>query len=156
MLKNNKGVSLIEILIGMVIITIVSIATLSYFSYGIGGIGKQGNRRAAMERTRARVEALMAADVDQIEPPVDGQTYWLTCTGSPCTWTVAGSIATEAVSVDDLANQRMETTVRWIDDPAAGTAVPNDVLEFGVKVWFMPNADDDDFNRVHVRTLRTP
>ena len=148
-----------EILVAILIVTVASIAALSYFSYGLGGIGKQGNRRAALERARERLEQLMAANATDLEPS-DQTVRWLRCTGSPCTWTLSATAPSpsETVAVDDLPSQKIETTVQWVDDPAAQTgASTKDVLELGVKVWFTPNGgSDDDFNRVHVRTLRTP
>ena len=82
----DRGVSLVEILVAIVIVVVASIAALSYFSYGMGGIGRQGNRRAALERARERLEQLMAANVTDLEPS-DLAVRWLTCNGSPCTWT---------------------------------------------------------------------
>lgn len=164
---NKRGVTLIEILIGMVIVTIASIATLTYFAYAKGGIGVQSNRRAALERARQRLEQLMETNVDTIQPPADGQMYQLTCTGSPCTWGIAGPVTENALlpgdptTVDDLPSQ-IAATVRWQDDPAAGTGGPPgpiifDTLELAVRVWFTPDFNvQDDFNRVLVKTLRTP
>ena len=151
---HRGGASLIEVLVGLLIVVIASVATLSYFAFALGGINKQGNRRAALERGRAQLEQLMDAPITRIQP-ADGQPYWLTCAGTPCTWTLSAVRATQSVTVDDLPSQTMETTVQWVDDPSAGTAT-NDTLALGVKVWFTASAADDDFNRVYVRTLRTP
>ena len=160
---NKRGATLIEILIGIIIVAIASIATLSYFSYAKGGIGKTGNRRAALERARQRLEQLMEADVTSITPPADGAQHWFTCTGTPCTWSAPSAVlVTQNVSVEDLPTQPIESSVQWVDDPSAGTSGPSgaviyDALAFDVKVWFTSNfGADDDFNRVHVRTLRTP
>ena len=156
----RKGVSLIEVLIGLLIVTIASIATLKYFASGFGSINKQGNRRAALERVRERIEQLMATDINQsvLQPP-DNNQYWLTCSGNPCSWTRSSSRVTQPVLLNnDLPNQPIETTIQWVDDPypPAGTST-RDTLVVGVEVWFMPNsAVHDNFNRVYVRTLRTP
>lgn len=164
LLHNRRGVSLIEVLIGMVIVVIASIATLTYFSYGLGGIGKTGNRRAALERARERLEQLMASSIAQL-PPKDGGCY--ACTTDPndptavCTevsWTAYGcgtAPPADIVPVEDQGTLRRETVAKFIDDPSAGTG-GLDVYEFGVKVWFTDTTSDDDFSRVHVRTLRTP
>ena len=156
--RSQRGVTLIEILIGIIIVAIASIATLSYFSYAKGGIGKTGNRRAALERARQRLEQLMETNVDDIKP-ADNAPHWLKCSGSPCTWAFfnAPPGTPETTNVEDLGLQPMETTVQWRDDPSAGTlASTQDALEFGVKVWYIPNSSaDDDFNRVYVKTLRT-
>ena len=155
---HKEGVSLIEILLGLLIVTIASIATLNYFASGLGNINKQGNRRAALERARERLEQVLAADVNQsaFQVPNSAQ-YWLTCTGSPCTWTRSAVQVTQAVSVNDLPNQTIETTIQGVHDPSAGTSSSTlDTLALGVKVWFTPSAADDNLNRVYVRTLRTP
>jgi len=150
---------LVEVLIAILVVAVAAIAALSYFSYGLGGIGREGNRRAALERARERMEQLMAADVAALEPP-DMAVYWLQCSGSPCVWTLSSTApaVSETVSVDDLPAQKIETTVQWVDDPAAQTTgSEKDVLELGVKVWFTSESGtDDDFNRVHIRTLRSP
>ncbi|MBI4436645.1 MAG: type II secretion system protein [Candidatus Omnitrophica bacterium] len=160
---NRRGVSLIEVLIGILIVTIASIGTLMYFAYAKGNIGKTGNRRAALERARQRLEQLMATNPDTL-PAIDPgfsednqPLFWLSCSGNPCTWTPSLTQFKETnIQVDDLLTQDMETIVQWRNDPSAGTTTP-DVLEFSVRVWFIPNSTtDDDFNRVHVRTLRTP
>ncbi len=155
---NTRGVSLIEILLGLLIVTIASIATLQYFAYGLGNIGKQGRRRAALERARQRLEQLMAADTNQtaLQPPV-GSTWWLTCSGNPCVWTRSTTPVTQTVSVNDMPAQTMETTIQGVHDASAGTGANTlDTLALGVKVWYTPGAADDDFHRVYVRTLRTP
>ena len=160
----RKGVSLIEVLIGLLIVTIASIATLNYFASGFGSINKQSRRRAALERARERLEQLMATDINQsaFQPPISQCNYpnscWLTCSGNPCNWTRSSNQTTQTVSVNDLLTQRIETTIQWVDDPypPAGTST-RDTLAFGVEVWFTPNnAVHDNFNRVYVRTLRTP
>lgn len=159
----RRGVSLIEILIGILIVAIASIGTLTFFAYGRGNIGKTGNRRAALERARQRLEQVLAANISDIQPPIDPNLpqnaqpqFWLSCTGSPCTWARWPSAPSETVDVDDQPDLPIETTVKWQDDPSAGTSTP-DTLEFGVKVWFVAGSTaEDDFHRVHLRTLRTP
>ena len=155
-LQSQKGVSLIEILMGIVLLTLISICTLSYFAYAVGGIGKQGNRRAALERARQRLEQLMAASLPGQFPAQDGQRYWCNA-GDPCTsWTPSAAAIAQTISVDDLPTQRMETSVQWVDDPSAGTG-GSDTWALSVKVWFTSNVTtDNDYNRVYLRTLRTP
>lgn len=153
----RSGVSLIEILLGLLIVTIASIATLTYFSSALGNVGKQGNRRAALERARQRLERLMEVSISIIKP-ADGQLYFVACNNAgACGPPVLGN-PHETVPVDDFPVQPLWSTVQCIHDTTAGT--PNgtcDVLELSAKVWFMPGSNlDDDFNRVHIRTLRAP
>jgi type II secretory pathway pseudopilin PulG len=154
---SRRGGSLIEILIGLVIVLIAVIGSLNQFAIGMGAVGKAGNRRAALERTRERLEQLLAANISLVQPP-DGAQYWLTCTGTPCTWTRSAAPVTQAVSVNDLPAQPIETTIQWVHDPASGTpATVRDTLLLGVKVWFTRNTGtDNEMNRVYIRTLRTP
>ncbi len=150
--RRIKGVSLIEVLIGIVIVTIASIATLQYFAYAKGGIGRQGNRRAALERARQRLEQLLSVSITSL-PPRDGQVHWC-ASGDPCVqWTTAA--AAQTIAVNNLPNQRLETTAQWLDEPDAGTA-GLDVVDVGVKVWFVPGTVDDNFHRVYLRSLRAP
>ena len=149
---------MIEVLIGIVIVTIASIATLSYFAYAKAGVGKQGNRRAALERARERLEEVMAGSMTSVagSDQTDGRLYWLSCSGSPCSWTRSLARVTQTVAVDDLPSQQTETTVQWKDEVALGTS-GNDAVEITVKVRFTGNfGSDDDFNRVSMKTLRSP
>jgi prepilin-type N-terminal cleavage/methylation domain-containing protein len=153
MMRQRSGVSLVEVLIAIVIMLIAAIGTLTYFALGLGGVNKQGNRRAALERARQRIEQVLAAPTDTL--PLDGRRHWCR-QGNPCTsWVLSDVPVTQPVAVDDLPDQRMETLVQWVDDPASLTPAP-DALSVGVKVWFTSNPADDDFNRVHLRALRTP
>jgi len=155
-MRNQKGVSLMEVLIGIVLLAIICIASLSFFTHGLGGIGREGNRRAALERARERLEELLTAGPSEIKPAEgDPALYWVSCTGGTCTRTA--SYVDDTVSVDELTSQRIESTVQWRNDPSAGTTILSDVLELVVKVWYTSNTDvDNDYNRVHLRTLRTP
>ena len=159
MRRRRSGVSLIEVLIGLLIVTIASIATLNYFASGFGSINKQGNRRAALEQTRARLEQLMASTVSEL-PPQSGNCYY--CAAAACTaasWIAyaCGTVppADTVPQVGRLTNLRRETTAQFINDPSANTATL-DVYTLGVKVWFTPGATNDNFNRVYVKSLRTP
>jgi prepilin-type N-terminal cleavage/methylation domain-containing protein len=152
-MQQQRGMTLVEVLIGIVIVTIAAIGTLTYFALGLGGINKQGNKRAAIERARQRIEQLLAARTETLPPA--GARYWCQ-QGNPCTsWVVSDTPVTQPVSIDDLSSQRMETAVQWVDDPASLTPHP-DALAVSVKVWYTGAPDDDDFNRVHLRALRTP
>ena len=81
-LRRSQGATLIEVLISMLIIVIASIATLQYFGPTKGYIGKSGNRRAALERARERLEQLMAAPQVTL-PPQNGVRYC--CAAATCT-----------------------------------------------------------------------
>ncbi len=151
---DQKGVTLIEVLVGIALIAVICITTLNYFSYGVGGIGRQGNRRAALERARQRLEELAATNATSIQPS-DTNPHWLTCAGSPCSWTIRNSVTPETIQVGTL-NQRMETTVQWVDDPSVTPGITTDTLAIGVKVWFTSDTTDDEYHRVYLRTLRTP
>ncbi len=151
--RASRGVSLIEVLIGIVIVTIASIATLQYFAYAKSGIGRQGHRREALERARQRLEETLSVGIVSIQPP-DNTLYWLTCNGGACQRST--NDPHETIPVDGV-NRPMATTIQCQHDPAAGTpASACDTLAIDVRVWFTANTGtDDNFNRVYVRTLRT-
>ena len=140
-------------MIAILIIVLSALGVLSFFNYGIAGIQKQGDSRAALQQVSARLDQLMAADGSSITPP-DGNVRWLSCSGSPCTWTLSAAKTAETVPVNALGNLRMESTVQWKDDPAAA-GIQND-MELDVKVWFTLVTTDDDIHRVELKTLRTP
>ena len=148
---NRRGVSLVEVLLGILIVVIASIGTLTYFTYGVGNVGKSGNRRAALERARERLEQLMAVDPDLISP-ADEAEHPVTCNGGACAFGAdPGPITINGIELTTAS------TVKWEDDPSAQTATLHDVLALSVEVWFTPNVTvHDDLNRVYIRTLRTP
>ena len=151
----EKGVSLLEVLVGLILIAIICVCTLNYFAFGLGGMGKQGHRRAALERARERLEQLMAVAPSGL-PPTDGEKYWCK-EGQPCSkWEKSATPLSQTVRVSDFLAQPMQTTATAKDDSSAGTGTGFlDVWEFGVKVWFTSNSADDDFNRVYLKTLKT-
>ena len=155
MMMRNTGASLIEVLIGMLIVTIASVGTLVYFGLGVGKVGQQGNHRAALERARERLEQLTEVAPATIKPS-DFAEHTVSCAGGTCT---VPAPALEKVPVGSLPPQKILSTVRCTHDLAAGT--PNgtcDVLELSAKVWFT-NDDtwpEEEVHRVYIRTLRTP
>ena len=159
-LRKNKGATLVELLVALIIISLAATAGLSFFSSGLGSMGKQGNRRAALERARERLEQLMQANVSSITP-ADTTLHWLTCTSvgnNPCTWAVVNSLPNQTIVVDDLPSQKIEMTIQLVNDTTNDTVgvtpIP-DTLELGVKVWFTSDTiADNDFNRVYIRALR--
>src|SRR3989338_1294765 len=132
-MRGHRGVSRVETLIGILIVAIASIGTLTYFSSALGNVNKQGNRRAALERARERLELLMSSPVTPMTPPQDGQAYAVTCTVGTCTWSLTP--VPETVTVEDQPNRPIISTVLWVDDPSIATATL-DTLALDVKVWF--------------------
>jgi len=158
-MMSRRGVSIVEVLLALTIVLLACLATLNYFAYAMGGIGTAGNRRAALERARQRLERLMAEAPSTLKPETaDGIAHWVSCLTSPCG--IVSSDPGETVAVDDWPAQRIATIVTWLEDvdsvPAPQVDEP-DVLVFDVKVWFTSNmAFDNDANRVHLRTIRAP
>lgn len=157
------GAGLIEVLIGLVMLMLATLGSLGAFAYGLGSIRTEGNRRAAVERGRQRLEQLLAVSGNTFSVLLVDTPYWAACAGDPCVWTMTvadpdAPPAAELVSLGaDWPSQPMETSVQWLDDPAAGTAKLDDVLELSVKVWYTERTDlDTDEHRVHVRTLHAP
>ncbi len=155
-IRRSRGVSLIEVLIAIVVIGVACVGAFAAFSTGLGSVGKQGNRRAALERARERLEQLLSAPLTDM-PRADGNLYWCTA-GTTCTstsWTFSNS-ALDAVPMNVDGNDRKaQVFAQWVDDPTNGVG-PREIIQIGVKVWYMPGSVDDDFNRVYLKTLRTP
>ena len=154
-LDQTRGVSLVEILIGTLVVVVASIATLSYFSYALGGVGKAGNRRAALERARERLEQMAVSKITDMTPPNDGLAHPVSCAaGIPCA--VVPSDPGETVSVDDLPNLPVQSTVQCIHEVSAGTPLDTcDALVMSAKVWFIPGSTiENAFNRVYLRAVR--
>ena len=153
--KNQRGVTLIEVLIGMVLIVVISLGSFVMFSSGLGHMKLSGDRRGALEAARAQLEKIVSANLGDIAPPANGDLRYVDCSVDPCTLSAAP--VTENVTITNLGNRRMETTVQRIDDPAAGTLLTLDTIEISVKVWFTPFiGNNNDANRVEIRSLRTP
>ncbi len=150
---NEKGVTLVEVLVGIILLSVICIASLGFFTFGLGGMAKEGNRRAALEQARARMEQLLSSDASAL-PTLDGTKYWCSA-GDPCT-TWSNTSAAQTVTVNDLTGMRIETTGQGVHDASAGTPVGfYDAWELGVKVWFTPRINnDDDYNRIYIKTLR--
>ena len=151
--------TLIEVLIAMLVIVIASIATLTYFGPTRGSIGRTGNRRAALEHARKRMEELLDS-AGTVMPAQDGVRYC--CAVAACStaavWTACPAVAvSDNVQVDVkgvLTNVRRETTAQFVS--SAGTAT-RDIYVLDVKVWFLPGSSvNDDFSRVLLRTVRAP
>ena len=153
--RGESGVTLIEVLVGIVVVTMAAAGALSFFTYGNAGIQDKSQSRAALEQASSRIELLMAENADNISPP-DSAVRWLSCAGTPCTWTLSPTQVTETVPVNGVGSP-MRTTVQWVHDPSAGThAGTRDVLQLAAKVWFSPTTTDDNFHRIEMRTLRKP
>ena len=154
----KRGYTLVEVLVGILVVAVAAIGALSFFSYGWSGIARQGYRRAAAERAREQMEELAAADVAAfaINNPSDGALYWLICNGSPCVWTQSNVRVVDNVSLGGLFNGQREITAQRVHDRTTETPPATlDAVELSVRVWFTANTGaDDDFNRVQLKTLR--
>ena len=166
--KSQRGVSLIEVMIAIVVIFVASIGALSFYTYGMAGVEKAGRRRAALERARQRMDAIMATPINQIAGtnPNDDDVWWLTDStpnGTSHTWVRSNVLTTETVIVDDMDGATgnpdppvMETTIQQRDDASDGNDPSLDTVLISVKVWYTGETTDDDYNRVCIQTLRTP
>lgn len=151
-IKKSQGFTLIELLISLLIIVLASICTLSYFQYGLGGIHQEGNRRAALEIARGRMDQVFAADFNSINPPAGTTTeHYLTCSGTPCTWSQPSSGEIwDTVTVNEKPGRRLYTKVMWRDDTPGDGTVDDDVVEIVVRACYKPGGS----NWVELRSLR--
>jgi len=65
--NSEKGTSLVEVMIAIVILALAILGGFVLFSYGRGQIDVQKNRRAAVQLAAQKLEGLKAGDYDNIQ-----------------------------------------------------------------------------------------
>jgi len=124
-LKSEKGFTLLEMMVAIIIFAVVMIGGLSFFVYGRSDISREGHRRAALELASQRLEELKAADYSKIEPyscygVYDYAVYYIHYSDG---WYVEDEDPNETVDIDNLTGQSIITTVQYEDvDPGDGIA----------------------------------
>jgi len=135
--NSKSGTTLIELVVALLIIALVILGGGMFFVYGRVTIIREAHRRAALLVASQRLEALKAADYADITPqgfdPYYDPYYIVWGSG----WDPRESLTYEYVTVDSLANQKMLTQARYVDDDGVGDSY--DYLEVTVTVeWSDP------------------
>jgi len=144
--NSESGVTLIEVMIALIIIALIILGGGMFFFYGRVNIIREAHRRAAVLVASQRVEALKAADWDDIalDPP-SYQLYYITYSSG---WSINPSETKDTgVEVDNLSDGEMLTEAQWRDDDGASDSY--DYLEVTVTVEW----SDSTTNTVSLTTL---
>ncbi len=96
LLSSEGGVTLVEVLVSIVILSIVMLGGLQFFVVGAARVNREAHRRAAVGLARGRMEELVREPYDSV---------------------VSGSET--GLSLDDIVCSRV-TRVRYVDDPGDG------------------------------------
>jgi len=150
--NSERGVTLIEVMIALIIIAIIILGGGMFFFYGRVNIIREAHRRAAVLVASQRLEVLKAADYPEITPVLFDPLYapYYIVSGST-SWEFSQDPSSyDDVTVDNLANQKMFTQARYIDDDDALDSY--DYLEVTVTVEW----SDSTTNTVSLTTLIAP
>jgi len=145
---NNRGTTLIEVMLALLIIALVILGGGMFFFYGRLNIIREAHRRAALLVASQRLEALKAADWDDIaHNPLSYQPYYITHSSD---WDLKESETKETVSVDNLSDAQMLTEAQYRDDD--GMYDSYDYLKITIVVEW----SDPATNRVSLTSLVGP
>ncbi len=128
----RAGVTLVEIMIGMVIVAVIVLGAASFMSLGGSELARDRTRRAALAAAIDRLERMRLAAYADIAPAgEDYDLHYLSLSGT--NWVMTGSDPGETVSLYGRAAP-IRTTVQYID--VDGGAVPYGALLARVAVGF--------------------
>jgi type II secretory pathway pseudopilin PulG len=149
LIHSKTGATLIELVVALLIIALVILGGGMFFFYGRVNIIREAHRRAALLIASQRVEALKAANWEDIalDPP-SYDPYYLTNSSG---WSINTSETKDTgVEVDDLSDGEMLTEAQWEDDDGTGDSY--DYLKITVTVEW----SDSTTNTVNLTTLIAP
>lgn len=152
--NSNRGATLVELIVALVIIAMVILGGGMFFFYGRVNIIREAHRRAALLVASQRVEALKAAEWDDIAldgpPPYPSyDLYYITYSSG--LWNINTSETKDTgVQVDNLSDGEMLTEAQWEDDDGALDSY--DYLKIMVTVEW----SDSTTNTVNLTTLIAP
>jgi Tfp pilus assembly protein PilV len=111
---SNLGATLVELLVALLIVALVILGGGMFFFHARVNIIREAHRRAAVLVASQRLEALKAADWEDIAlDPASDQPYYITHSSG---WVKNLAEAKDTVSVDDLSDGEMTTQAQWEDD----------------------------------------
>jgi len=146
---NNRGTTLVEVMIALLIIALVILGGGMFFFYGRLNILREAHRRAALLVASQRLEALKAADWDDIAltSPLSYEPYYITHSSD---WALNLSETKETVTVGNPSSGEMLTEAQYMDDDDVDGSY--DYLKITVVVeWSDPAS-----NRVSLTSLVGP
>ena len=147
---NNRGTTLIEVMIALLLIALVILGGGMFFFYGRVNIIREAHRRAALLVASQRLEALKAADWDLIaHNPLSYEPYYITHSSD---WYLESSETKETITVDSLSDAQMLTEAQWEDDNLDDS---NDTYDY-LKITIVVEWSDPAPNRVSLTSLVGP
>jgi len=145
---NNRGTTLVEVMIALLLIALVILGGGMFFFYGRLNIVREAHRRAALLIANQRLEALKAADWDDIaHNPLSYQPYYITHSSG---WALKESETKETITVDNLSDAQMLTEAQYMDDDGM-----NDSYDY-LKITVVVEWSDPASNRVNLTSLVGP
>lgn len=147
--ESEDGFSLIELMVALIIIALVMVGGGMFFFHGRVNVIREAHRRAALLVASQRLEALKAANWDDIalDPP-SYDLYYITYSSG---WSINTSETKDTgVEVDNLSDGEMVTEAQWVDDDGAGDSY--DYLKVKVTVEWTDNTT----NTVSLTSLIAP
>ncbi len=146
---NNRGTTLIEVMIALLIIALVILGGGMFFFYGRTNIIREAHRRAALLVASQRLEALKGADWDDIAltSPLSYEPYYITH-GSG--WDLNLSETKETVTVGNPSSGEMLTEAQYMDDDGM-----DDSYDY-LKIMVVVEWSDPVTNRVSLTSLVGP
>ena len=153
---SKSGATLVEVLVALFIMALVILGGGMFFFHGRVAIIREAHRRAALLVASQRMEALKAADYSEVTPNSFDPGYDPYYIVWRSNWGTLENLVKEPsdpnfscdyVTVDNLADQKMLTQARYVDEDSMGDSY--DYVEVTVTVeWH-----DSTTNTVSLTTL---
>ena len=145
---NNRGTTLVEVMIALLIIALVILGGGMFFFYGRLNIVRESYRRAALLVASQRLEALKAADWDVIaHNPLSYEPYYITHSSD---WALTLSETKETITMDNLSDAQMLTEAQYMDDDGM-----DDSYDY-LKITIVVEWSDNITNKVSLTSLVGP
>jgi len=149
--SSKRGATLVELLVALFIIALIILGGGMFFFYGRVNVIREAHRRAALLVASQRLEALKAADWDDIAPEAANPSFRYYLLSSWIQPAISEDDppedAKETVTVDNLSDGKMVTEVQW--DGSGGSY---DYLKITVTVEW----SDSTTSTVSLTTLIAP
>lgn len=111
--SNGAGLTLVEVMIAIVILTIMALGSAAFLYHSRVGIFYQGNKRVALEAANSRLEEIRASQYDDVKPTgSDYNTHYLS--GQVGNWVLADSDPGETKNINGRTLP-IVTRVRYMD-----------------------------------------
>lgn len=110
-MAKNKGTTLVEVMLAIVILLIVTLGTGAFLYYSAIGIVTENNKRVALESANSRLEDMRAANYADMKP-LDSDVHFIKKVGG--SWQRDGA-DDETVMINGISFP-ITTTVQYIED----------------------------------------